>query len=118
MRPTSIGVFGSVFNAGNYLFIEGRNLDDYLRLAGGPTKGADESSVFVVRSSGQVVSSRQKSGFFDRGNQIAGLVAEPGDTVYVPEELDKSTFLQTARDWTLLLFQLGVGAAGIKSALN
>ena len=117
-RPTSIGVFGSVFNAGNYLFIEGRNLDDYLRLAGGPTKGADESSVFVVRASGQVVSSRQKSGFFDRGNQIAGLVAEPGDTVYVPEELDKSTFLQTARDWTLLLFQLGVGAAGIKSALN
>lgn len=116
--PTSIGVFGSVFNAGNYLYSTGRSLDEYLRLAGGPTKGADEASIFVVRANGQVVSSRQNSGAFSRGNQIAGLLAQPGDTVYVPEELDKSSFLQSARDWTLLLFQLGVGSAGLKSALN
>jgi protein involved in polysaccharide export with SLBB domain len=116
--PTSIGVFGSVFNAGNYLFSAGRNLDEYLRLAGGPTKGADEAGVFVVRANGQVVSSRQNSGTFSRGNQIAGLLAQPGDTIYVPEELDRSSFLQSARDWTLLLFQLGVGSAGIKSALS
>jgi protein involved in polysaccharide export with SLBB domain len=116
--PTSIGVFGSVFNAGNYLYSNGRSLDEYLRLAGGPTKGADEASVFVVRANGQVVSSRQNSSTFSRGNQIAGLLAQPGDTVYVPEELDRSSFLQSARDWTLLLFQLGVGSAGIKNALN
>lgn len=116
--PSSIGVFGSVFNAGNYLFSTGRSVDEYLRLAGGPTKGADEAGVFVVRANGQVVSSKQNSGVFSRGNQIAGLVAQPGDTVYVPEELDKSSFIQSARDWTLLLFQLGVGSAGLKSALS
>lgn len=117
-RPTSIGVFGSVFNAGNYLYLPGRTLDDYLRLAGGPTKGADESSTFVVRANGQVVSSRQNSGMFGRGNQISSLTSEPGDTVFVPEEMDKSTVLQTVKDWTLVLYQLGVGAAGVKSAVR
>ena len=34
-KPTSVGVFGSVFNAGNYLHQQGRTMDDYLRLAGG-----------------------------------------------------------------------------------
>ena len=60
-KPTTLGVFGSVFNTGSYLYTEGRTLDDYLHLAGGPTKGADEGSVFVVRANGQVVSSRQQS---------------------------------------------------------
>ncbi len=36
--PTSVGVFGSVFNAGNYLREDGRTLSDYLRQAGGPTR--------------------------------------------------------------------------------
>lgn len=117
-KPNSIGIFGSVFNAGNYLFSPGRELGDYLRLAGGPTRGADEGSVFVVRANGQVVSSRQSGGFFARGNRIESLIIQPGDTIFVPEEMDKASVLQTARDWTLLLFQLGVGAAGIKSALS
>lgn len=116
--PSSVGVFGSVFNAGSYLYSAGRSVDEYLRLAGGPTKGADEASVFVVRANGQVVSSRQNSSPFSRGNQIASLFMQPGDTVYVPEELDRSSFLQNARDWTLLLFQLGVGTASLKNALN
>jgi protein involved in polysaccharide export with SLBB domain len=117
-RPSSIGVFGSVFNAGNYLHTPGRTLEEVLRLAGGPTKGADETSVFVVRANGQVVSSRQNSGWLQRGNSIKALAAEPGDTVFMPEELDKTTFTQVARDWTLLLYQLGLGMAGIRSALR
>ncbi len=115
-KPTTVGVFGSVFNAGSYLHTGGRTVDDYLRLAGGPTKGADEGSVFVVRASGQVVSSRQqRSSWFSRGSQLGGVAAEPGDTLFVPEELNKSTFVQDAKDWTQLVFQLGVGLAGFKN---
>ena len=115
-KPSTVGVFGSVFNAASYLYGPSRTVDDYLRLAGGPTKSADESSVFVVRVNGQVVSSRQQpnTSWFSRGsNQIAGIRAEPGDTVFVPEELDKSTFLQAAKDWTQILYQFGIGVAGI-----
>ena len=114
-KPTTVGVFGSVFNSGSYLYSAGRSLGDYLRLAGGPIKGADEGSAFVVRANGQVVSSRQqKSTWFSHPNQIAGISAEPGDTVFVPEELDKSTFVQSAKDWTQILYQLGIGLASFK----
>jgi len=118
-KPTTVGIFGSVFNAASYLHLPGRTLEDYVRLAGGPTKGADEGSVFVIRANGNVLSSRQvTSSWFSRGIGIGKANAEPGDTVFVPEEMDKSSFMQSAKDWTLLLFQLGIGISGIKSALN
>lgn len=117
-RPTTVGVFGSVFNAATYLYSDARSLADYLRLAGGATKGADEESMFVVRLNGNVVSSRQSSGWFNRTGDFGNLPAAPGDTIFVPEEVDKTTFTQLAKDWTQILFQFGLGAAGIKNALR
>ena len=117
-RATTVGVFGSVFNAASYLHLPGRVLDDYLRLAGGPTKGADEASTFVVRANGNVVSNRQTASWFGRGNSVGTQLAEPGDTVFVPEEMNKTTFVQSAKDWTQILYQLGIGVAGIKSAVR
>jgi protein involved in polysaccharide export with SLBB domain len=116
-KPSTVGVFGSVFNTGSYLHNTERTLADYLRLAGGPTRGADEASVFVVRANGSVISQLQSAGFFRRGDALSQ-AALPGDTIFVPEELNKSTFLQVAKDWTLLLYQLGIGLAGIRSALR
>lgn len=117
-KSTTVGVFGSVFNAASYLHLPGKNLDDYLRLAGGPTRGADEGSIFVIRANGNVVSARQSAGWFARRGDLAQLKAEPGDTVFVPEELDKTTFVQGAKDWTQILYQFGIGLAGIKSAIR
>ncbi len=117
-RPTTVGVFGSVFSAGSYLHSPSRTVGDYLRLAGGPTRGADDTSVFVIRANGSVNSSLQESGMFTRGNQIAGLAAEPGDTIFVPEELNKTTWAQHAKDWTQIVYQFGIGLAGLKAALN
>jgi protein involved in polysaccharide export with SLBB domain len=117
-QPTTVGVFGSVFSAGSYLHSGIRTVGDYMRLAGGPTRGADDQSTFVVRANGSVKSSLQESGYFSRGNQLAGVVADPGDTIFVPEEMNKTTFLQGAKDWTLLLYQFGIGIAGIKAALQ
>ncbi|MCW5632641.1 MAG: SLBB domain-containing protein [Rubrivivax sp.] len=115
-RPTTVGVFGSVFNAATYLHAPGRTIGDYLRLAGGPTKGADEGSIFVIRPNGNVVSGRQSRGWFGSQESLASLRADPGDTVFVPEEMDKTTFLQAAKDWTQIIFQFGLGVAGIVSA--
>lgn len=119
-KPTTVGVFGSVFNTGSYLYGSGRTLGDYLRLAGGPTKGADQGSIFVVRANGQVISARQdgSSSWFGESSSIRRSAAEPGDTVFVPEEMDKTTFIQSAKDWTQILYQFGIGIAGIKSAVK
>ena len=117
-RPTAVGVFGSVFNAGSYLYSPSRGIADYLRLAGGPTRGADDGSTFVVRANGSVVSSLATGSWFNRRGSLESLPAEPGDTIFVPEEMNKTTFIQSAKDWTLVLYQLGIGIAGIKSAVR
>ena len=117
-RPTAVGVFGSVFNTGSYLYSAGRGIVDYLQLAGGPTRGADDRSIFVVRANGSVVSSLESGSWFNKRGNLNSLQAVPGDTIFVPEEMNKSTVLQTAKDWTQILYQLGIGAAGIKSAIR
>lgn len=117
--PNTVGVFGSVYNGGSYLTRPGSTVDDVLRLAGGPTKGADAGSIFVVRVDGSVISARQNSsGWFSSGRSLGGLAALPGDTVFVPEELNKTTFAQEAKDWTQILYQFGLGAAALRTLKN
>lgn len=116
-RATTIGVFGSVFNSGSYLFNDGRMVEDYLRLAGGPTRGADTESAFVIRANGSVISGLQASSFL-RSGQLKGVPAMPGDTIFVPEEVNKTTFVQNAKDWTQILYQFGIGIAAIGTFRN
>jgi protein involved in polysaccharide export with SLBB domain len=118
-RANTVGVFGSVFNGGSYLLKPGNSIDDIVRLAGGPTRGADAGSMFVLRANGSVVSARQSSsGWFGSGNGVSMLAALPGDTVFVPEELNKTTFVQEAKEWTQILYQFGLGAAALKTIRN
>jgi protein involved in polysaccharide export with SLBB domain len=110
-RPTTVGVFGSVFSAGSYLWNAGSAAGDYLRLAGGPTKGADTGSVFMVRANGSVLSEQQRGGFFSYSKGLEGVTAEAGDTLFVPDQLDKTTLTQDLKDWSQILYQLGLGVA-------
>lgn len=118
-RPNTVGVFGSVFNGGSYLLRDGSTVEDMLKQAGGPTRGADTGSVFVIRANGTVISARQSSsGWISFGSSFAGMQALPGDTVFVPEEMNKTTFIQEAKDWTQILYQFGLGAAALKTIKN
>lgn len=117
-RPTTVGVLGSVFNAAAYVYTPGRALGDYLRLAGGATKGADDASVFVIRANGSVISNRQDTRWFRNVGPVENTPALPGDTVFVPEEVNKSTVLQTSLDWTRLIYQLGLGLAGFSTVFK
>ncbi len=114
-RGTSVGVFGSVFNTGSFVFESGHTTEQYLALAGGSTRGADKGSIFMVRANGSVISARQGASFWHDSTTFRDAVVQPGDTIFVPEELNKSTFVQDAKDWTQILYQFGLGLAGIKS---
>ncbi|MBI3350587.1 MAG: SLBB domain-containing protein [Burkholderiales bacterium] len=117
--PNTVGVFGSVFNGGSYLLRPGSSVEDILKQAGGPTKGADSASIFVLRANGMVISARQNSsGWLSLGSGLKELQALPGDTVFVPEEMNKTTFIQEAKDWTQILYQFGIGAAALKTFKN
>ena len=114
-RSSSVGVFGSVFNTGSFVFESGHTTEQYLALAGGPTPGADKASIFMIRANGSVVSAQQGASFWRSGNKLTDTQVVPGDTLFVPEQLNKSTFVQDAKDWTQILYQFGLGLAGIKS---
>ena len=69
----------------------------------------------MVRANGSVLSRRQSNaGWFSSGSQFGGLRAEPGDSIFAPEELDKTTFTQNLKDWTQILSQFGVGLAAVR----
>ena len=109
-RPESVSVFGSVFNEGSFMYASNRRVKDYLGMAGGPTRTADRGSVFVIRADGSVQSSRQSTWL----GSVEGNEALPGDTVFVPEDLERQPFMKSLRDWTMILYQFGLGAAAVK----
>jgi len=117
LPPTnqSVGVFGSVFSAGSFVLSQGRSLGHYIQRAGGPTGGADYGAAFVVRANGNVLSASQSGSFWARTSRFEAEPALAGDTVFVPEELFRGSFVQGAKDWTQILYQLGVGLAALRT---
>jgi protein involved in polysaccharide export with SLBB domain len=112
-RSSSVGIFGSVFTTGSFVYEPSHTTEQYLALAGGPTRGADKDSIFVLRANGSVISARQGATFWHAGNNLSSTVVQAGDTIFVPEQTNKSTFVQDAKDWTQILYQFGLGLAGI-----
>jgi hypothetical protein len=77
---------------------------------------ADGDNVFVMRVDGTVVSNSGR-GWFSTG--IGGVEVMPGDSIVVPEKLDKETawtkFTQGTREWAQIFANFGLGAAAIKT---
>ena len=42
-----------------------------------------------------------------------GLRLNPGDTIVVPEEINRTTLLKQLKDWSQVFAQFGLGAAAI-----
>jgi protein involved in polysaccharide export with SLBB domain len=114
-KPAFVHVFGSVNVEASPLWRPNSRVKDYLKLAG-TTSDADVDNTFVLRVDGTVVSTDSQGWFFGK---IGGLEVMPGDTIVVPEKLDKTTawsrFTQGAREWTQILANFGLGAAAIKT---
>ncbi len=105
-RPSTVGVFGSVYRPASFLIDANRprRVKDYVELAGGATRAADRGEVFLVRSSGEVVSSR-------KGARNA--IVYPGDVIFMPVRTPRSSFWARFKDITQTFFQLGLGAATV-----
>jgi protein involved in polysaccharide export with SLBB domain len=117
-KPAFVHVFGSVNVEASPLWRPNSRVKDYLKLAG-TTSDADVDNTFVLRVDGTVVSADSQGWFFGK---IGGLEVMPGDTIVVPERLDKTTawsrFTQGAREWTQILANFGLGAAAFKTLRN
>jgi protein involved in polysaccharide export with SLBB domain len=55
--PSMVSVFGAVFTESSFLYRPEKRVTDYLTQAGGTTKRADTSQLFVLRADGSVAGS-------------------------------------------------------------
>jgi protein involved in polysaccharide export with SLBB domain len=119
-NPQSLQTLGAVFNQTAFVFDRSKDLQEYIELAGGYTESADKDRIFVLKVNGSAVrpdSSRfflsSKSTYRTRdGNPLL----EPGDSIVVPEKLERIAWLRETKDITQILFQIAV-AAGVVVAL-
>ena len=116
-RSGFISVFGAVLSESSFLQRNSASVRDYLMRAG-MTRDADDSAVMVLRADGSVES--DAGGWFSGLSK--GLMGKPlfsGDAIFVPEKVDRRTgyvqFMTGAKDWTQLIYQLGIGAAALKT---
>lgn len=109
--PSTVSVMGTVYNQNAFLYRTGQSVNDYLAKAGGVTREGDVDDVYLVRADGLVFSKRQSNSFFGGFN---GRPALPGDTIVVPEKLEKYNLTKDFRDWTQIFYQFAIGIASLK----
>lgn len=104
-KPSEVLVIGQVYSSTALLFNSKLKRDDYIDMAGGPTRMADEKSIYVVRANGRV----------EAGKRWGGGNIQPGDTIVVPEDLEQFNLLDSALDWSKVLMNVGIGLAAMQT---
>jgi polysaccharide biosynthesis/export protein len=113
---SAVNVMGSVMSLGSYIYSEKYNYKDYIDMSGGYTRYADSDNVYVLKVDGSArkfsngvfnwSDSRSRwevSAFGDEVKEI-----EPGDTIIVPEQLERIAWLREVKDITQILMQMAV----------
>jgi protein involved in polysaccharide export with SLBB domain len=112
-RPDFVQVFGSVNTESALLYRLGLSVKDYIAMAG-ISGTADVNGVILVRADGSAITNQSYW-----GNEVLNVQVLPGDTIVMPEKFDResgwSQTVRNAKDFTQVLYQLGLGAAAIKT---
>jgi protein involved in polysaccharide export with SLBB domain len=85
-RPNFVMVSGQVYNPTAISYVPGRDLDWYLRKAGGATPYGNKKYIYVLRADGSVVVPREAESIW-MGRNFMSLRMQPGDTIFVPEKI-------------------------------
>ena len=116
-RPGFVTAVGEVYNENAIIYRPGRTVDDVLKSAGA-SDNAELRYAFVLRADGSVKAARDNRSLFSLGG-FRDIELMPGDTVVVPAKLDRRTnwtkFVTGLKDWTQVLYQLGLGVAAWKT---
>lgn len=108
-KASTVNVLGAVYNENAYLYADGKKLDWYLGRAGGARREADRGRAFVIRADGGVV---------NRNHRIAGDPGFgkvfPGDTIVMPVQLQRGSFMRGLHDWSQVISQFALGAAAVR----
>ena len=110
--PDTLQVVGEVYNQNAFIYQNGQVLGDYLRKAGGVTRGGDGGHVFVIRADGSVVSKQEHKSIWAGNFNSMKVLA--GDTIVVPSKPRTMSTLRALRDWSQVFANFALGAAAVK----
>jgi len=117
-KNSVVNVVGAVMTNGTYLYSDQLDYSDYIKQTGGYSSYADKSAVFVMKVDGSA--RKLEKSFFDFGSSHGTIThfgeriknIEPGDTIVVPEKVERIAWLREIRDITQILMNTAV-AAGV-----
>jgi len=121
VNPQSIQVIGAVYNQTAFIHDKDKSYSDYIDLAGGYTENADKKRLYILKADGTAV--RPGGGLLDiawskSSNrwEFGGYDLESGDTIVVPEKLERIAWLREIKDIIQILYQIAVTAGVLIAA--
>jgi protein involved in polysaccharide export with SLBB domain len=116
-RPDYVYVYGAVNTESALLYTPDSSVRDYLKQAG-LTESGDRDAVVLLRANGAALSSNSGAWF----SGVLGTTVMPGDSILVPQKTDLepmwSAFTRNTKDITQIFYQLGLGAAALRTLRN
>jgi protein involved in polysaccharide export with SLBB domain len=101
------------------------SVNDYIRRAGGASRTADTKQIFIIKASGAAVS-RQTFKWFGAGwtgseetfhlGGLKSLRLDPGDSIIVPEDLERINWLREVKDIATIFGQIALVAGVVVAA--
>ena len=116
-----VTVMGAVMMQGSYIYSDRMSYQDYINDAGGYSRYADEGKTFVLKVDGTARKlasgllnwspSRERWELAAFGEEYKTI--EPGDTIVVPESVERIAWLREVRDITQILMNTEIGRAHV-----
>ena len=117
-RNSVVNVVGSVMSQSSHLYSENLSHQDYIDASGGYSYYADASNVYILKVDGGARrlsknfigwnSSRSRWEMTAYGSGVKDI--EPGDTIVVPEKIERIAWLREIKDITQILMNIAVVA--------
>lgn len=109
-NDNTISIVGEVQHASSHRYQQALSFEEYLKLAGGTRKRADEDRIYVIKADGSVMLP-ESNGWF----AVAQTGLQPGDTIVVPVDTEYKDSLSLWSQITQIFYQSGVALAALNS---
>ncbi|MDD5433955.1 MAG: SLBB domain-containing protein, partial [Nitrospira sp.] len=115
-QPHQVQVIGAVYNPTAFVYNPGWSVESYLKYAGGMTRNAEYDDIYILKMDGTAISKRGWSGNPDTGGgwffkgSFMSSTLDPGDTIVIPEKIERIAWLKEIKDLTQILYQIAVTA--------
>ena len=107
-RPQEVLVMGEIYSPGAQVYLPEMTVKDYIERAGGYAKYAEKDEVFVIQANGFAFGADSPT-----VGDIEDVKLNPGDSVFVPQKVERYAGMRFTKDIIDILFKTAVVLATI-----